>query len=180
MAAKKKPAAKKAAPKKPPVGLVPQIRDGKVRGAIYQGAPTNPRSVGGRPRSALRDLALGSLENRFGILENIADGEAVQRIEVPLHVVLKHATCLTCGGELAANSAEALLMVKIEGRTSAAPKDRIAAVNAIKDISGVTNKEIPSDVVRDKLQQTIDVLRGALPAELVPGILAKLAPVWKS
>lgn len=174
---KKKPAAKrKATPKKKaPVGLVVQ----KHGGAIHQGPATNPVPGPGRPRSAFRDQMFGSVEQRAGVLASIADGEPAQRIDVPLALVLPHVRCPKCGGELESAVEEPWLLT-IMGSVSASPRDRIAAISKMGDWAGVGVAGIKLEDVKEKLKETIAILREELEAGLLKRVLGRLALVWKS
>lgn len=61
---------------KPP--LVPQEHGG----AIYRGGLPGNKG-GGRPKSVVKAACLRSFDERIPVLESIADGEPVQKIEFP-------------------------------------------------------------------------------------------------
>lgn len=94
----------KLAAKLPMPELVPQAHGG----ALYRGGVPGPHAPGaGRPREAVRRAALLSYAERIPILEQIADGKPIQRIQ------------MVNGGE------------EVEAEVSAKPSDRIKAIEAL-------------------------------------------------
>lgn len=141
----------------------------------------NPGNVGGpgRPASAIRELCRGAFGARVRVLETIADGEPVQRIEVPLGVVLRSAQCPKCGEGLKAEDADALLLT-VEGRASASPGDRIKAVDTLGKYGLDARTQLAVDEVRDRLVRQLTVIRQALSPEAAETLIEKLREVWKT
>lgn len=96
-------------------------------GAIRHGNPGNRGGVGSMP-SALRDRLRGSFAARVKVLEEIADGEPVQKMRVSLAMVKKHLHCASCGAEPAYVEEDGR-DVEITVRASASPADRIRAID---------------------------------------------------
>jgi hypothetical protein len=109
-----------------PVGaLIPQPHGGALRnGGTNAGGP-------GRPADLVRQRLVGAFEERIDVLERIADGRPVEEVDVPLYLVLEHATCPKCKGALQAKDAASLMMVSIRGLRSAKPGDRTKAMDVL-------------------------------------------------
>lgn len=143
----------------------------------------NPGNAGGtgRPSSAIRDRVRGSFDERIPILEAIADGQVMQRIEVPLHAVLPHVVCPSCGEQgVEANGPEKLLLVTIEGQVSAAPRDRIASLKVMADIGIPAVRELSIELVRERIQKMLEILRSELAPPVMKRLEPKLRDAWVS
>lgn len=156
--------------------LVPQPHGGALRnGGTNEGGP-------GRPPSAIRELLRGDFSDRRETLKSIADGEAVQKGEIPLGTVLRFARCPKCGDRLEKLEEEVsdgeVVLVKLEGKVSASVGDRIKALDVMAKYGLGALKEVSVEHVRDRLRQTIDIIRQEAP-ELAEALLAKLEPVWR-
>lgn len=144
-------------------------------GALRNGG-TNVGGTG-RPPSAIREHLRGSFDHRIAVLESIADGDVLQRIDVPLPLVLQHAECPNCRSKLRATDRSANL-VRIEGKISASPKDRIASLRLMGDLGLASVHPITKEQVTEKLRAMIDALRNELPTAVFENLLPKLKKVW--
>ena len=154
------------------------MRPGPNGGMLQNGGtPGNPG--GGRPPSDIRARCRGSFEQRIPILEQIADGEASERIEVPLFVVLQHAECPKCGDKLKATDPAAEAMVTVRGKVSPKARDRILAIGKL-GVVGMDAGRADAEDVRARLALTIGILQAELAPELAERILARIEPVWRA
>jgi hypothetical protein len=168
-----KKAGKKSGPKSGNGQLVPQAHGGAIRrGSLPGNTPGT-----GAPPSLLRDKLRGSFAERTHIIEQIADGVPMQRAVFPLAAILQHASCPKCGDKLKPNDVTALL-VEIQGQISASPKDRLGALDLAAKYGLGTVKEISVDNVRDRVSQTLSVIRSHCSVEQAATIINALRPVW--
>jgi hypothetical protein len=69
-------------------------------------------------------------------------------------------------------------LVSLRGTVSASVGDRVKAIDVMGKYGLGALKEISAEHVRDRLRQTIDIIRDEVP-EMAEALLARLAPVWK-
>lgn len=159
-----------------PVGtLIPQPHGGALR---YGG--TNRSGGGGLPPSALREKLRGSFESRLKVLEEIADGEPAQTLELPLRNVLPHLKCPDCGGEdLQPKDRKA---VTVQVRVSAQPNDRIKAVDVMGKYGlGESNTlQVIHPEVIQRIQGTVQTIQDfpGLSIEQREQLLDAIEAVW--
>ena len=99
----------------------------------------NPGNAGGtgRPPSVLRERLRGSLEQRVGVLEAIADDPEVD------------------------------------------PQDRIRAIDVMGKYGIGTLRELSVDQVRERLQQTVSVIRATLSSKAeAADVLSQMRDIW--
>lgn len=147
-------------------------------GSLNHGGTKGNKGGTGPPASVIRAACRLAFSERVPLLQALADGEALKRIQVPLAFVLQFAACPRCGGQLKkmaeAKSPEHII---IEGSESASPGDRIRSVDALGKYGMSDN--VSKDDVRGKLSETIAVIRQYAPAEAAVAILADLQSVWQ-
>lgn len=154
--------------------LVPQQHGGALRnGGPNRGGP-------GRPASALRDRLRGSFDERVAIIEEIADGHPTVRTQIRLDAVLPYVVCAACGGDVIARDRKALDQIEIDAVTSASPRDRLTALDLAAKYGLGSLKEISVDSVRERVRETLAVIRAQCPAALATQILAELRPIWSA
>lgn len=152
--------------------LVPQPHGGALRnGGTSKGGP-------GRTVSEVRVALKQAFAGRMTVLEDIADGEAVQRARVPLLTVLPHATCPKCGTGLKAKDVDGALLIEVNGHVSASPADRMKALDLMAKYGIGTLKEVSSDDVRDKLRATLALLTERLGPEAAEPIIREMEGIW--
>jgi hypothetical protein len=129
--------------------LVPQPNG---RGAIYAGGV--PGNVGGtgRPPSVIRERCRGSFDQRIPTLEQIADGEPIQKMRM-------------ADGE------------KTEITISASPSDRIKAIDALGKY-GLTAGRVDQEEVRTRLARTVQKIMELANEETAEAILKALDRIW--
>ena len=121
-------------------------------GALYAaGVPGN--DGGGRPPSMLRKRLAVSLEKRIPVLEQIADGAAIVRLRSP-------------DGE------------ERETLISAPVGERLKAIDLMGKYSIGTVREMSTDQVRERIRETLNVIRARLPKEQASKIILELREVW--
>lgn len=171
--AAKKKTGKKKTPAKTPVGIRPQEHGGALRsGGTNKGGT-------GRPPSVIRESLRGSFADRVAVIESIADGAPIQHIRVPLIAVLPHVVCPNCGEqEMHANDPSSLLTVEFEALASASPRDRLAALDLQAKYGLGALKEVSVENVRERVGQTLDVIRTSLPTEQAVALVNALRPIW--
>jgi hypothetical protein len=139
----------------------------------------NPHNAGGtgRPPSLIRARCRGSFEARLHVLEAIADGEASERIEVPLFVVLEYAECPKCNGKLKAKEGVGLTTVVVEGKTTPRAKDRTQAVDVLGKY-GMSANRIDQEEVRTRLGRTVQKITELADPKTADILLAALDRIW--
>lgn len=149
-------------------------------GMLIPGAGGGPQPGSGRPPSVIRKELLGSFDQRKNFLDRVIDGEAVQHIEVGLRDVLPHVQCKQCGegSEVVPRKGLAASLIKYDVMASASVKDRVAAVDLQAKYSLGAIKGILADTVKDKVGETLEIIRTTCTAEQYTKIRALLRPVW--
>lgn len=147
-------------------------------GALNSGGTPGNAGGTGRPASVIRERCRGSFDQRIAVLEDIADGRPMQRIELPLGAVLRHVTCPKCGTTPKPETDDMLVLVSIEGRVSASPKDRRGAIDILGKYGLGTVKEITVEDVRGRLAETLSIIRAKLPRAQAEPLIAEMRPVW--
>lgn len=154
-------------------------RRGRNGGRLQSGNPGN-RGGPGRPASALRDRLRGSFDQRVAVIEAIADGEPTVHTTVPLSAILPHVTCSACSGSVIARDPSHLELIEIDARTSASPRDRLTALDLAAKYGLGSLKEISVESVRERVRETLAVIRQHCPAPLAAQIVAELRPIWSA
>jgi hypothetical protein len=157
--------------------LIPQ-RPQRHGGALNAGGTEGNAGGPGRPPSVLRERLRGSFDKRIEVLEAIADGDVMQRAEIPLWRILEHAKCPKCNGKLEATDAAALFLTTVEASVSAGPRDRISAIKLMGDLGLGPDKQLSMESVQEKLRAQLDLLRMTLEPPLFAEIVPKLRAVW--
>lgn len=197
-AAKKKPAARKKsrAKSRAPVAAASTIErpaSGVARGApipgrnggtLIPGAGRGPEpGTGGRPSSHLRASLTAVLEKGVPEIERIAMGQLVERKRFRVLDLLPFVTleCPNCGTE----GAREALLVKlrsdddifqtIECDVSASAADRVRALDLAGKYGPGVVKQIGVEVVREKVIETLDLLR----ERVDPALFAELRPLLR-
>lgn len=92
--------------------------------------------------------------------------------------MLEHARCPKCEAELEPTGKLPPSWIKLEAVVSASAKERIQAIEVMGKFGLGTIKEISGEQVKDRLRQTIDIIREEVP-EVAEALLARLEPVWR-
>lgn len=162
MSAKKprKTAARNGGPKNgtPEPELIPQPHGGALLSWPKPNHPPGP----GRPPSALRAELRTILEGGLDILRDIIAGKVTLRLQ---------RKCEKCG-HVPDDKA-----IPIPVQT--AVQDALRAIDLAGKYGIGVVKGVSDNVVREKLQQTIDIIGRELPAEEAERILGLLEPVWR-
>jgi hypothetical protein len=106
----------------------------------------------GRPPSVIRERCRGSFEQRIPTLEQIADGEPIQKMRLP-------------DGE------------EIDALISASPGDRIKAIDALGKY-GMTANRVDQEEVRARLARTVHKISELADTGTAEAILAALDRIW--
>lgn len=176
MKPKRRKSAKKSAKPRPALIVQPN-----GRGALYAGGVPGNEGGTGRPPSVIRDRFREALDKRLPVLEDVADGQVMQRIEVPMFVVLKYARCPKCEGELVATEQYVgmELITTIEGRVSASPRDRLLAIKGMADV-GMNSTRLDLEEIRNRLSRTLATIRTILPSDMAEVLIGALRPIWRA
>ena len=136
--------------------LIPQPHGG----ALHRGGVEGNRGGKGAVPSLVRERLVGSFEERIPVLERIADGEPVVRVEIPLAELVGHLSCPKCGKAFMPDKPEDCAFVMIAGKQSARPGDQIKAVDTIGKYGVGEKHEISavSQEVKDRLRQTVELI----------------------
>lgn len=129
---KKKPSrrsksAKSKSGKKPGTTLTKQPHGG----AIHQGPAANVVPGPGRPPSAIRAALAASFDQRRPIYEQIADGQATERIEVELAEVAGLIICEGCGAGFVPKKDTPVERMVIQAWRSVRTRDRLRAMDSM-------------------------------------------------
>lgn len=138
--------------KKTGTDLVPQ----KHGGAIYQGTPRNIVPGPGRPPEQFRAVARRLLHNRKLLhrLADIADARIGEIKEV------------TVDGAV----------LKIYTETPI--REQRGAIAELAKIAIPQVKELSTEDVKDRLRQTIALIRSKLPPDQAESLLSEIEPIW--
>lgn len=137
----------------------------------------NPGNRGGPgvPPSELRKRLRGSFAERVEVLEQIADGEPTVRTKLELRAILPYVSCPNCGGKLEPSSTD---VVEVEVLQSASNRDRIGALELAAKYGLGTLKEVSTESVRERVKDTLEVIRQHCPADVAARVITALRPVW--
>lgn len=160
-----------AKPKRAPI---PQ----KHGGALIPGAGGGAQPGAGRPPSIVRDALRESGDARRWVLEEIADGECVQKAKFPVGLLAPHVKCAACGVEsqIRAKNPEDALLISIEGKVSATPNERTKAVDTLFKY-GLT-AGMPMDEVRAKVKATLELAQGFMAPDAFPRFVQDAKGIW--
>lgn len=124
----------------------------------------------------------GDLDDYAYVLRDIAGGECVERIEVPLLVLLERAECPECGGKFKALQGVDARKVRIEGKISANPADRRGAVDTMAKYGIGIVKTVSADEVKEQLQAVVETVGSAefLSVEQRDRLLKRMEKAWKT
>lgn len=158
--------------------LIPQPHGGALRRGGNRGNRGNRAAIG-RPPSIIREKLRGSFQERIPLLEQIIDGTVVQQTRVEIMDILPHLTCKNCGEQqIAATDPEKAEYVEINAMVSASPKDRIAALDLQAKYGLGQLKEISIEQVRERVAQTLAVIRQHVPPETYEKMAPQLRAAW--
>jgi hypothetical protein len=146
----------KAAKPKRNTALIPQPHGGALN---VGGTPGNKGGTGAVP-SVVRQQLVGSFADRVQVLERIADGEPMVRVQIPLPELVGHVSCPKCGKDLMPDNPSKAAFITVEGKQSARPGDQIKAVDIIGKYGIGEKHEITavSPEVTERLRQTIELI----------------------
>lgn len=152
--------------------LIPQPHGGAL---LAGGVPGNRGGVG-QPPSVIRSLSREAWAERLPVLTTIADGEAVQTIDVPLASVLPHAKCPSCRGNLAAKNPSTAAIVSVRGKASAKPSERVRAMSELSKV-GMGAAMSPDDL-RERMREQLTVI-ASRPTWNAEELIKALLPIWQ-
>lgn len=160
---------------------------GRNGGTLVPGAGRGPEpGHGGRPTSALRANLTAILETGVDNIRAIAEGALVERKRFRVLDLLPYVdlTCPNCGTEGARESLRAklasddYLFQTIECEVSATAKERLSAYDLAGKYGPGVVKQIGVEVVRDKVVETLDLLRDRLDPKTFDEIRPLLRDIW--
>ena len=157
-------------------------------GALYVGGVVGNRGGqpgrSGRPPSLLRKKLVGTFANRLHVIRDIADGRPMVRTRVQLTDVLPHLRgmlhCASCGTDawvVATDDGEGV-SVEIEAVGSATPRERMMALDLAGRYGLGAAKDVNVESVRDRMRQTLELIRAMCPPELAAEIITAIRPIW--
>lgn len=174
---KKKPSkrsksAKSKAGRKPGSNLVKQPHGG----AIHQGPAANVVPGPGRPPSAIRAALAQSFDVRRHIYETVADGDAIERIEVELEEVAGLLICEGCGAGYAPKKEVPVDRMVIRAWRSARTRDRLRAMDSMGKLGvGVTTVQEHADIRQHPdAQRFMNCYHRALTESLSPQVAEEI------
>ena len=147
---RKRPSAKSAA--KTAVGRPARIAQ-PHGGALYEGGVPGNGGGTGRPPSIVRARLRESFEKRIPLLEQIADGEVMVKVRVREGV-------------------------ESESLMSAAPGDRIRALDLLAKYGLGAAHALTVEEVRDRLRATLHLIQEQLSPDAGRQLIAALREVW--
>lgn len=148
-------------------------RDERIRDA------TDAIGRGGPPPNVVRDALRSSHFARYPFLNEVIDGEVVERVEVELATVWPFLACTRCGYttmrpmEGVDAGAQTIVVTR-----SASVKDRLAALEQLARYGLGQVKEASTEQVRERVLETIAIIRRVAPADVAAAIIADMRAVW--
>jgi hypothetical protein len=152
--------------------MMPQPHGGSLQRGGLDGGGNGP------PPSALRDSMRQSIAERYSVIEAIMDGQVVQKTRVSVYHLAPMCVCDACGN-LEIRPAPGKRWRELECQVSATPKDRIAAFEIFARYGMGQLREISVENVRERLGNTLNVIRSQLPKEQAEALILALQPVWR-
>lgn len=112
------------------------------------------------------------MAERIGVVESIADGEPMQKMEVPLLSIMQHVRCPTCGEGMKTISKDIveIMSITIVVKASASPRDRLSAIDLAAKYGLGTREEI--NLISPDVIARLDHQAARFVAELSPDALA--------
>ena len=159
---RRKPAKPKAG-KKPGTNLVKQPHGG----AIHQGPAGHVVPGPGRPPSAIRAALARSFDDRRHIYEQVADGQATERIEVELAEVAPLIICEVCQSPMTIKKDTPVDRMVITAWRSPRTRDRLMAMDSMGKF-GIGDKPVEFSDIRQHpdAQRFMNCYHAALTDEL--------------
>jgi hypothetical protein len=113
-------------------------------------------------------------------LDSVIDGTVMQRVRVKLADVLPHVVCPNCGegGQEPKDGVLALDDVAFEAKASATVKDRLAALDHQAKYGLGVLKEVSVENVRERVEETLRIIRLHTSPEQAETLFAAIEPVW--
>lgn len=131
-----------------------------------------------RPASVIREKLRGSFDDRLVLLEDIADGECVAKMQVGLAEVLPSLACPSCQA-VGMVVREGSGVKEIEVRASATPKERLVALDILAKYGLGQLKEVSVENVRERVSRTVALARQMLGPDVAEQFVAGMRPIWK-
>lgn len=160
---------------------------GRNGGTLIPGAGRGPEpGKGGRPTSLLRSNLTAVLEAGVPHIAAIASGQLVEKTRARIRDLAPYLKCANCGeggsgspglGMVIAD-AENHMYVTIEVEQSATAADRIRALDLAGKYGPGAVKQIGVEVVRDKVVETLDLLRERLDPKIFDELRPLLRDIW--
>lgn len=139
----------------------------KHGGAIHQGPAVNIVPGPGRPPSAIRAALAASFDQRRPIYEEIADGQAIERIEVELEEVAGLIVCEACGAGFVPKKDTPVDRLTIRAWRTARVRDRLRAMDSMGKFGiGDTPTEFADIRQHPEAQRFMNAYHKALTLEL--------------
>lgn len=132
-----------------------------------------------RTASQIRGGLRQRYDDRLSWLEGVMDGECVEKVQVKLLEVVPYLECPNCG-EAGVGVTEANQMREVEVLRSASVKERTAVMEQWAKYGLGQLKEVSVEHVREKVAQTIAVVRRMAGPEVAEQMVRELAKVWKT
>lgn len=129
--------------KKPGTNLVRQPHGG----AIHQGPAVNVVPGPGRPPSAIRAALARSFDERRQIYEQVADGQATERLEFEFKELLPYLLCGTCGADPIIRPDTPVDRLVFSVWRSARTRDRLRAMDSMGKF-GIGDKPVEFSDIR--------------------------------
>jgi hypothetical protein len=149
-------------------------------GAIHQGPAANVVPGPGRPPSAIRAALAASFDQRRPIYEEIADGMAVERIEVELEEVAGLIVCEGCGAGFVPKKDTPVDRMTIRAWRSSRVRDRLRAMDSMgrMGVGVVTAHEVMDIRQHPEAQRFMNAYHKALTeglsAQVAEGIIKRV------
>lgn len=135
---------------------------------IHQGPCANPVAGTGRPRDAVREKLLAIAQGKgLGFLGNLMDG----KVQVSLV-----GTCPKCS--YVGKMPEMREIQEIVNKVTASVDQRLKGNEQALKYGLGSLKEVSTEAVRERVQQTLDIIRQHVTPEQSLAIFAELRPIW--
>lgn len=171
---------KKSPGTRPPRGVGRGAVIPTTRGKLIAGAGRGPqKGTGGRPPSILRSGLTEVLERGIPEIEKIARGDLVHKTRVRVADLSGLLECANCGeASLVLSDPENHLYTTVESLESASPRDRLKAYEVAGTYGPGAVKQISMETVRDKVQETLNIIRAHVTPEVFETMKPELRAAW--
>lgn len=142
--------------------------------AIPTGGKPGNKGGTGRPADEVRRKLAEIASHKTGFVLDVINGQAMQKMRVPASLIAKHMTC-ECGELKIAGDDP---FVEIEVVASPGVDTRLRAYDTAARYGIGQLKEVSVEHVRERVKQTLEIIRASVEPEKAEQIVGELKAVW--